>query len=291
MKILWAVDIHESHPKAVNGSCDFLRALNKKIKIKVDAISIVFPVEYALPSSVSRELKEKNLKLLNTKLKQIQKNEWFGRSVILLEAQVPQRVAVLNLTEFAKNNGYDALLLVKHSGKKSRTRYLGSFAEMTSFLSSLPIFLINPDGVLPKDIGRVIVALNETGKKEKDFKSIIRFLSIDKLIIKIFHRIKIPFYFLSKESTRKYVTSQRKILLDAFESIRTIGINTDSSIELDIKSSKKNISDSILQEAKKGDFDLIITIHKGEEASGYLLGRITRNILQNADRPVLLFRP
>ena len=291
MKILWAVNIHEGHPRAINGCNTFLHALSKKIKIQVDAISIVFPVEYALPKNKVLELENECLKLLNKTLKKVKKNDWFGRSIILLEAQIPQRVAVLDLTDFAKTNGYDALLLVKHSGDKSRSRYLGSFAEMTSFLSSIPIFLVNPDGVIPKDIGRVIIALDESEKKEQYFKSIIRFLPIEGLIIKLFHRIKIPFYFLSKDSIKKHTATERKNLLEAFESIRKIGINTGRSVELDIKNTKKNISDSILQEAKKGAFDLIITIHKGVEAPGYLLGRVTRNILQNADRPVLLLRP
>jgi len=55
MKILWAVDISENHPKAVQAMSRFLTALNKRSSIVVDAVSMVYPVDESQSESVKKE--------------------------------------------------------------------------------------------------------------------------------------------------------------------------------------------------------------------------------------------
>lgn len=291
MKILWAVDIFENNPKAINASMRFLKALNWKIDIKVDAVSSIFPINPEVVAKEGSKEKEKYSKRLNLILGKALRQDWFGKSILLFETQIPQRVAVMNITELAKKSDYDAILLVKHSYKNRKPHYLGSFAEMTAFLSSVPIFLINPDGFIPTKLDNIFIALDESSKKEKEFKELIRFLPPKESNIKLFHRMPVPFYYLSKESIKKYVADQKRVILKSLESIKRIGEHADIHIEFDVKESSKNIGDSILKQAKKGESDLLAIVHKGKEAPGYFFGRITRRVLQRADRPVLLFRP
>jgi nucleotide-binding universal stress UspA family protein len=291
MKILWAVDIFENHPKAIKASMSFLKSLSRNMQIKVDAVTVIHHNEYAIESKEASLFKEKNLDIFRSNLSKALKQDWFGKPIILLETQAPQRVAALNLTEFAKKNNYDAILIVKHSHASRRSNYLGSFAEMITFLSAIPIFLINPDGLIPKKIDNIIVAIDDTSEKEKEFKELIRFFPINDTFIKLFHRTPIPFYYLFKESIKQYVNDQIQIISNSLQSVKLIAENAKASVELDIKGSSKNIGDAILSEAKRNNFELIITIHRGKEAPGFFLGRITRKILQKTDRPVLLFRP
>lgn len=291
MKILWAVDIFENHPKAIKASMCFFQTLSQHIKIKVDAVTVIHQIDYAIEAKEVSRLKEKNVELLKSSLGKALKQDWFSKPIVLLETQVPQRVAVLNLTEFAKNFDYDAILVVKHSHESRRPYYLGSFAEMITFLSSIPIFLINPDGFIPKKIDNIIVAIDDTSEKEKEFKELVGFFPMNGANIKLFHRIPIPFHYLFKDSIKQYVSDQKKITSNSLQSIKLIAENAKALVELDIKGSSKNIEDAILSAAKKNKFDLIMTIHRGKEAPGFFLGRITRRVLQKADRPVLLFRP
>lgn len=43
MKVLWAVDVLERHPKAINAMSRFLKALHAKVPIEVDAVSVSPP--------------------------------------------------------------------------------------------------------------------------------------------------------------------------------------------------------------------------------------------------------
>lgn len=291
MKILWALDIFENHPKAISASISFFQALNKKTEIEVDAISVVQLLGHEVSIEEETRVKSKNLKILESTLGLATKEKWFGDTIVLLESQIPQRVAVLDLSEYAKENAYDAILLVKHSYKTNYSSFLGSFSEKAVFQSSIPVFLINPDGFIPKEIGKIIVAIDEGPKKEKEFKELVRFIPVNGIDVKIFHRIRIPFYYFFKNSIKQYVTDQKRIILNSFRIIKLIGENVGARLDLDVKSVSKKIDKSILREAKKGNFDLIATIHRRNEIQGYFHGGTTKRIFQNADRPVLLFRP
>lgn len=290
MKILWAIDIFENHPKTINAGVSFIQALNKKIEIKVDAISVISPLGHEAEEEKDK-VERKHKKMLGATLEPASHEKWFGEAIVLLESQIPQRVAVLDLTDYAKENDYDAILLIKHSYKKNHSSFLGSFSKNAAFLSSIPIFLINPDGYIPKDIGKIIVAMDENSKKEKEFKEFVDFLPVNGIKVKIFHSINIPFYYFFKESIKQYVLDQKKILLDSFRTVMRIGENVGGTLELDIMSASKKADEAILQEAKRGEFDLVATIHRKSELQGYFLGHTTKRIFQNADRPVLLFRP
>lgn len=291
MKILWAVNIFENHPLAINAVTTFFQAMSKNIEIKVDAATVVFPLNIAIESKEASIIKTENLKKLNSVLAETRKFGWFGKSMVLLETQIPQRVAVLNLTEYAKSFDYDAILVVKHSGNSHSPHYLGSFAEMTAFLSTLPIFLINPDGFIPEQIRKIFIAQDETAGKEKEFKELVNFFPVQELKLTLFHQISIPFYYLSKESIKQFVVDQKRIIRSNMQSIKRIAENGGANIEFSIKSKSNKIEDSILQEAMKESAELIATFHKRKGVSGLFLGRVTRRLLQKADRPILLFRP
>lgn len=291
MKILWALDIFENHPKAISASVSFIQALSKNIEIKVDAISVVHSSGLGISIEEEERIKSKNIKVLDSTLGLAKREKWFCDAIVLVESQVPQRVAVSDLTGYAKENDYDAILLVKHSYETNHPSFLGSFSEKAVFQSSIPVFLINPDGFIPKDIKKIIVAIDEGSKKEREFKEFVGFIPLKGISVKIFHKIKIPFYYFFKNSIKQYVSDRKRIILDSFRAIIRIGENVGGTLDVDIRSVPKKVDEAILEEARKGDYDLIATIHKKNEFEGYLLGRTTKRIFQNADRPVLLFRP
>lgn len=80
-------------------------------------------------------------------------------------------------------------------------------------------------------------------------------------------------------------------MLESFQSIIRIGEKAGGILDVDLKSVSTKVDETILEEAKMGDFDLIATIHRGKEVEGYLHGFTKKRIFENADRPVLFFRP
>lgn len=285
-RILWAIDTHEKHPKAVNASVEFLQTLNKTISCEVDAVTVIYGEK-----TDGIEAKEQFRERLKFLLGETIKKEWFGKEVILIDKQIPQRAAVLKLLNYAHRQDYDALLIVKHSRKKENISYLGSFAEMTAFLSELPLFLINPDGFIPEKMEKILIPIGETAENAKDFKALFRFLPLEGMKAKLFHRIAIPFYFQSKEYISQFLLDQKNLMLKNIRIIELMAKHSAGKVEIDIKKRTQSIDEAILDTGRKGKFDLIEIMHKRKGSLGFILGKTTKKILQNADRPVLLFRP
>lgn len=285
-KILWAIDIYENHPKALKASVDFLEALSKVITFKVDVVSVLYGEK-----NDSINVKEQYRKKLKVMLGDIPQKEWFGKEVILIERQIPQKAAVLRLLNFARRQNYDAFIIIKHSQKLPSINYLGSFAEMTAFLSEIPLFLINPDGIIPGKIEKILLPIGESDKSEKNFKSLFRFLPLEGKQAKLFHRIAVPFYFRSKEYISQFILDQKNMLKRSFGIIELMGKQSGGKVEIDIKRKSQDLDVAIIEEGRKGNFDLIEIMHTKKGSLGFFLGKTTKKILQNADRPVLLFRP
>ena len=287
MKILWAVDVFESHPKAISAMSIFLKAFSLMRPIEVDAVSVVYPSE-GRPSDLTRK---EAISLLQARLGQAKKQKWFRREHVILESQIPQRVAVMDLVQFAQNGQYDAIAVVKHSRLGVKRAFLGSFAEMLAFLSPVPLILVNPDGALPKKIRRILFATDADQDCGSTFKKLSQFIFLTGTSVRLHHRI--PFVFPSRMTTedqRFYKKVEAKRALENFVPVQEIALALGATTEAHVVQENVMIEESILKEARRDQSDLIVLIHKGKGAIGFFLGKVTRRVLQNADRPVLLFR-
>lgn len=291
MKILWAVDIYDEHPKSVDSVFQFLTSLSVHFSLNVDALYIASVPPPNLAEEDENTIQEKLHKQMNAKISRAKTAPWFGDCHIVMNKSLPQRTSVKKLTEFSRINGYDALLVVKHSKKTKKTKFLGTFAEMSVFLSTVPVFLINPDGVQSEKISELLIAVDDSVKKERDFKNLLRFFSTFGLSMKLLHVIPIPFYFLFTDSIRDYVSDEDRYSEKNFFPMLNMARQTGWSAELILKHTRKSIESAVLSEARKTKADLITLIHKHEDETGYLVGRLTRKIIQQTDRPLLLFRP
>ena len=286
MKVLWAVDVLESHPKAIKSMSRFLKSLQSRAPLKVDAVSVVYSSE--TPSATE---KKEAQDLLNARLGSTRREKWFSRSHVIFESQIPQRVAVMDLIEFAQKGNYEVIVAVKHSKVGRKRAYLGSFAEMLAFLSPIPLFLVNPDGEIPKAIQKMLVATDASLACSRDFGKLSQFISLKGASILLHHRI--PYVFPSRTTPRDqelFRKSETKRATDCLAAVEEIAKQSGATTEKTIKQESGSTEDSILRSAKKEKSHLIVLTHKGKGAIGFFLGRITRRVLQNADRPVLLFR-
>lgn len=288
MKILWAVDIFESHPKAIKSMTQFLSALHKRKSLTVDALSIVGSTE----SFPSDDFKKESHQRLEAHVRGVQKENWFKSAHVLFkDSHLPQRVAVMKVIEFAQKGDYDAIVAVKHSKSGKLRAYLGSFAEMLAFLSPLPLFLVNPDGFTPKDIRKILFASDASLSCGQEFRKLSRFLPLEKVHMKLLHWIPSVFpNWTNKRDQAFYRKSETARAAECLARVEEIAEELGVQTKTTIKQTKSVPEDSILKEAKSDRCDLIVLTHKGKGAIGFFLGRITRRILQNADRPVLLFR-
>lgn len=291
MKVLWAVDIYDEHPKAGDSVFQFLTALDVHFSLKVDALYIASVPHQTLSNEDESKIQKKLHKQINEKVSRAKKTPWFGECHIVMNKSVPQRTSVKKLTEFCRINGYDALLVVKHSKKTKKQKILGTFAEMSVFLSTVPVFLINPDAVQPEEISELLIAVDDSLKKERDFKNLLRFFSTFGLNMKLLHVIQIPFYFLFTDSIRDYVHDEDRYFEKDFFPMINMAREAGWAAELFLRYTRKSIESTVLSEARKMKADLITLIHKHEDETGYLMGRLTRKLIQQTDRPLLLFRP
>ena len=286
MKILWAVDVFESHPKAVKSMSRFLKSLHSHTPLKVDVVSVIFPSETPSASG-KREFQ----KLLEERLGGARRQKWFNDSHILFESQIPQRVAVMDLIEFAQKGNYDAIVAVKHSKFGKKRAYLGSFAEMLAFLSPISLFLVNPDGETPSQIRRLLLATDASPEYVRDFGKLSKFIPLKGISIHLHYRI--PFVFPSRTTPRDqelYRKSETNRATECLARVEELAYRLGSTTEKTIRQESGTTEDTILRSALKQKSDLIVLTHKRKGAIGFFLGRITRRVLQNTDRPVLLFR-
>lgn len=288
MKILWGIDIFDNHPKAFNAAIDFLKALNIHFFINVDALYVA-----SVDSNRENEVKKLQKKLrqqINEKLSGVKKERWFGDGHIIYNELLPQRTSVRKLTEYARINGYDAILVVKHSKAPTKRKLLGTFAEMVVFLSSVPVFLVNPDYPQPDEVENILLAVDDSPKKEREYKSLLRFLFSKGLMMELLHVVKIPLHYLLTESIREYVKDEDRYSEKTFYPLMNIGRQSGWEIDFRLKHTRKSIESVVLAEAKKNNFDMITLIHRDEGSVGFLLGRVIRKLMQETDRPLLLFR-
>lgn len=290
VQILWALDIFNKHPKNIQSDVGFFRALNARCKIKVDAIYIASGEDFIAGMDNSKVQKQL-LKMMNEKLSELKMDKWFRKSHVILNTAIPQRAKVKKLTEFARIDGYDAILISKHSSETKKTKFLGTFTEMVASLSTVPVFINNPDYLQPAQIQNLLIALDDSSKKEREFKNLLRFFSVEILKIHLLHVVKIPFHYLFNKSIRDFVIDEDRSAEKSFYPIIKIANNAGIPIKLHLKHSKREIEKSILSEAKKTGADLITIIHRSENESGFLFGRVSMKLMQETDRPLLLFRP
>jgi len=216
---------------------------------------------------------------------------WFNDFHVVVEGQSLQRGAVLSLIEFAKKGKYDGIAVVKHSKENRKRAYLGSFAEMLCFLSPLPLFVVNPDGVLPKVVDKMFIATDANPDSAKEFKKLSQFLNLEKAKIHLHHAISVIFPGrMTAEEQESYRISEEKNAQEGLAEVLETASRLGSKAVMSIVQQNLSKEDSILKAAFKSKSDLIVVTHKGVGAFGFFLGKITRRIIQNADRPVLLFR-
>lgn len=287
MKLLWSVDVHESHPKAVEAAIRFLDALHERVPLAVHAVTVQVAPENPVPPSLKREIVAK----LTKRLGKCSKKKWLRDQHVIFETQVAQRVAVLDVVDYATEGGFDAIMVIKHSKKDRQPAFLGSFAEMLAFISPLPLFLVNPDGDRPSRIRDVLVSTDAGARCAKEFDALSKLVPLDGASLEIFHRIPVAFSsYMSYEDQKRYAGTEATKALGRLSRLRDKATQLDAKARLEIVQRSGTTEDSIMSRAKRAKSDLIVLNHRGKGAVGFFLGRVTRRVLQEADRPVLLLR-
>jgi len=288
MKILWAVDVFENHPKAIEKVARFLAALNARQKIKADAVTVIFPAD-ARPTP--KDKKKYSTMLKDLIGKKILNESWFNTGHVLFETQIPQRVAVMDILTLAENENYDAIVVVKHSRPGLKRHFIGSFAEMLAFLSPLPLFIVNPDGNVDDQLNNMLFASDGAPELSRNFKKLSQFMSLDGASFVLHSQIPLKYPGPRYAAAQKEFTEREtKRIQKTFEAVRRVAGNLHVGVEESIKQEDTPTEDSILAAARKKKSSLIVLTHKRKGAIGFFLGRVTRRVLQESDRPVLLLR-
>lgn len=282
MKLLWAVDPANEFDRSVRGVELFLDALAKSSSLSVDAVGVSYPTALGYVK-VSRAQPVGLFEAHPT----VKRQAWFRKERPLIENSSSQRAAVGELIDFAVEGGYDGIILSKHN-KKSRSALIGSFAEMTAFLAPIPLFIVDPAGRIPKRISKVLIPCDVSDESISSLKPIFRLLGVSP-------KFTLSHYF-SPAFASSYLKDEQAGYVDEVNEKATASFARakkkypKQTFGFFVRQSAGSIERRLIRESKDDAFDVIALTHQSKGFGGYLLGKLTRYVLQEADRPVLLVR-
>lgn len=296
MRLLWAVDIFESHPKAIAAAAAFLKSLGSgSVKLEVHAVTVVGLSESLVPLAIRPEQQDVLLQDVNSLLADMlgkyKKSAWLKDQYALYNADSSQSSSVKAIIDHARKNKFDGIIAVKHSGHQSRKGFLGSFAEALVYSSPLPIYLVNPDWEAGKSIKKILVASDGTEESARLTYELSRYIPTEGTKTSVLFSLPKPFETILGDEVKDFVRDQEEAARKRMEPILEKAKKSGMKIDLEVQASKDSVEKSILKFAKDKKSDLIVMLQKNKGPAGFLLGRITRKILRETDRPILLVRP
>jgi nucleotide-binding universal stress UspA family protein len=177
-----------------------------------------------------------------------------------------------SITREAEKGNFD-LVVVAYSSEEEKEPHLGSVAKKTALYAKTSVLIAREK----KQISKIMVAVDgsEHSIRLVHCAAILaRELSAEVTLLNV-QESDLPPDIVNKAGTR--------ILSEAVARFKEAKLNQ--------KLSTGDPAKTIIQEAREGDYDLIIVGHKGHNIlSRFLLGSVSDHVIHYADRSVLLMR-
>lgn len=302
-KIIWSIDLTQN-PKDLSHIVKELKIWAKRLNCDIQPVSIVsksaltFPVKLISPwterfegwaqNSIELFLKQANLKeILPPKL--------------IFSNSISRRKLAHEMTKFAKKENASLILASTRTNKKTwNPLRLGGFAETLVATSKVPVLLLNPAATPSTQIPNILFPTDFSRESKNALLSLLPLAKLFKSKIILYNQVEaLNNYFypadfygtweaqgLNTEPQIREVETTRKSAAEAW----THFLKTQKiSSSIIIQRQKKYLGNEIIQTAKKNKVSLIALASHSGPLSQTLLGSVARDVILQAQCPVLVF--
>ncbi len=301
-KILWAMSPTESEPQGDQHLKNLFEVLSKTFSVEIKPV-YVLSADYYVTSEYFEPI---DVQALKDNMKQecaAYLNQFPGKSFtdpVVLENSYSARGAEVRLfQDYVEQEKPDFVVLNSHGRSGWARTFLGSFVESFLLKTKTPTIVLGPKCAEIKSLKKAImpVQLSESSQKfVEGFLDDHRLSFVEKLVL--FHKISMvdieaiawapTLYGLSDFNG---VELMDRAKTSAHDYLKSFLDHPLSQKRLEYKVSEKvdAISDVILEEASSADFDLIVMNTEAGTFEANLLGSITRDVIREAQRPVIVY--
>ncbi len=197
--------------------------------------------------------------------------------------------AVDRLLSLAKSRNSDLIALYTHSRHGFQRFVLGSFAETAIHRSRVNLLLASPKVDFSKEVENVFFMTDFSPASGKHLKRVLQICKQLKATLTVFHAAEVIYKWSLDESNPKIHAYRRKVA------------RTQSNIEQEcqlagikcsviVRSEMRSVTEMALQSAKKCKSDLIVIAAKSGAMTALMGGSITRQVVRESEKPVLVLK-
>lgn len=287
-KIVWAVDAFEENKDALKGMLALLKNLGASPEKGIRPVYVAGHWEARLNLAFDIPAKERfgkyPQKLVADLLRKAGLNVQPQKVVVLPQPGTSLKAAADDLMKFAKRDKAEAIAIFTHAKKGLDRFILGSFAETLIHRSSLPVIVMNPQCKAPTKVKRVLFATDASREASRALRRTVELIKPLGAELVLFHTLEpIVYTDLPVPFDRSGV---EKRLVATARGVQKQGVKVEVVIDDSLVAAPQAILDA--GRAKQADL-IVMAAQKGPTATLFL-GSVTRRVLREADRPVLVLR-
>lgn len=293
-KILWAVDI-ESDLELSDQTVKNLRPLLAQSHAEVEPVYVLssrtqiaathLPLWQRLEAS-AKETSEKRLRgiVSQSELPNI------THPTVLIDNQSSLSHAVQLVVSEAQSRNADVIVVSTHARKGLSRFILGSFAETMLLQSKKPVLAINPMCQAPERITRVLFPTDFSQPSRRGFEHTLELCKQLQATLTLYSKAlePIPSAFPEAPILYEYFAEETKLMRKTGMAWKDWGQSRGVDVQFAFDDFPGRVSDEILKFAKSGSFNLISMVAQSGPISSAILGSVTREVLRNAQCPVLV---
>lgn len=303
-KIIWALDAFESPARLNSAAADVIRGIAARKPLQIEPVYVLSASQLNLPLEFGGPWIEEYRPAAEKALEQIVKQEDLGETLpphILYQESSATTHSVKTLADYAKRSQAEFIIAGTHGRKGISRLILGSFAESLLLHSSVPVIIV---GVRPRRLESFDALLfpTEFGPRSKEiFKRVVDFAKDMGSRVILYHSVPHPIEPVMESGV--YLLGGSWIPVSAYFSLEEDRQRRRAeawakwakgrgiTVEIEINSEEKSISQSILEVARSRKAGLICMEAQSGSVAATLIGSITRQVIRSADCPVWVLRP
>ncbi|MCB0408217.1 MAG: universal stress protein [Bdellovibrionales bacterium] len=298
--IIWTVDPFGDLSKSIEQSAAMANYVAEKTKSKIEPVYVLSPDGFNWAGDFSSAWVKKVQPQIEEKLNALIKKVGIKTlaPTILVHKLLSLTGDTKKVVQHAKKTGAQMIVLTTHARTGLNRFILGSFAETAILHSKVPLLLLNPHAEVPKTLNKTLFATDLSKESKRGFKKFLKNCKGLVSEIVIYHKLPDPIepivqtgvqmagggwvsvqQFLSNEGKEREAECQ-KMAKDA----EKMGFKTKVVIDR----TTGFVTDSINEEVKKSQVQMVAMVSKTGPVSTILIGSIGRQLTRTSDVPVYL---
>jgi nucleotide-binding universal stress UspA family protein len=217
---------------------------------------------------------------------------------LLTGTDLSKRRMAAELSEYAKNQGANVIILASHGRKGIQRWFLGSFAEsMMQQPSEIPLLITNPHGKSASRFENILFPTDFSKASKVAFRKVIDFSRLSGSHVTIFHKISLtvsPELHLMMKDFTDYKRIRNRTVADArVQATSWVREGSEHGVNVKVSIDAKSISsvaDAILNRQRRTAGLIALATHSGDEPSNQM-GTTTRAVVRGSTSAVWVLPP